>query len=396
MWAVGAGGIVKFASVCVLLALLWRAPASGQASAVDQAVELAGQGQAQRAEQMFLALEKAHPDSAEIPYKFGLVLLRQGQVEQARRRLERAAQLEPQSPLVWLAAGQARLRTGDLPGAAEAVKQAQVKAAGEPAVLEAIARFHHQLGRAFAEQKQPAEAVHHWQEAIALAPEQAVLYADLAGLLLEHRTPEPAEAILAEAVKRLPDDPELRRLLGVAQYAQGRNQEAIGSFLQAIAIDPDMEAAYASLETLLPEAGRRLQEIREKLLGFAKRHPESPVGPYLLALSLPEDLEDREPLLRRAIQVAPDFWPAHFELHKILKAEGNWREAREALEKTVQLNPGYAPAHYGLAEVYARLGDRERARQQREIHHKLMREQQAERERQREQAPRLPYRLSER
>jgi tetratricopeptide (TPR) repeat protein len=297
---------------------------------------------------------------------------------------------------VWLAAAQARLRSDDLAAAGNALQQAQANAGKDPAIAPALARFHHQLGRACAEKQKPAEAVEHLQNAIALEPGQAVFYADLGGIFLDHRTPEPAELILAAGVKRLPKEPELWRLLGVAQYAQGKTELAISSFLQAIAINPDLESAYASFETLLPEAGDRLPEIQQKLRGFLQRRPESPVGPYLLALSLPEDSAEREPLLRKATQAADDFWPAHFELHKKLKAEERWKEAVLTLEKTLRLNSTYAPAHYALAEIYARLGDRARARQEREIHHKLMQQQQAERLQQREQTPRLPYRLSER
>jgi Tfp pilus assembly protein PilF len=101
-------------------------------------------------------------------------------------------------------------------------------------------------------------------------------------------------------------------------------------------------------------------------------------------------------LLEKSIAVEPSFWPAHFELHKLLLEGGDTAAAAEALRKTVELNPEYAPAHFSLAQIYARLGDRERARQEREIHHALATRQRVDAEQRRRQAPRLPYSIKER
>ena len=72
---------------------------------------------------------------------------------------------------------------------------------------------------------------------------------------------------------------------------------------------------------------------------------------------------------------APTFWPAYFELYKLLKDREQWDQAALALEKTAELNPDYAPAHYALAEYYSRKGDRARAAHERELHHKLLADQ---------------------
>jgi tetratricopeptide (TPR) repeat protein len=124
------------------------------------------------------------------------------------------------------------------------------------------------------------------------------------------------------------------------------------------------------------------------------RREASPIGPFLLAMLEPEKSEAL--LLRRAIGVAPGFWPAYFELHKALKAQEKWDEAAAALEKAVELNPDYAPAHYALAEYYARKGDRARAAQERELHHKLLAEQRKADEQHRARAPRLAYTVEDR
>jgi tetratricopeptide (TPR) repeat protein len=211
---------------------------------------------------------------------------------------------------------------------------------------------------------------------------------ELAQLFLDHETPEPAELVLKNAVRRFPNSSNLLRLLGLAEYAEGKNQEALDAFLKAIDADPTSAVAYASLETLLPDAGARLPEIKTKLRAFSERQPQSPIGPFLLALVEPEK---SELLLRQAMRLAPGFWPAYFELHKLLKAQEKWDEAALALQKTVELNPDYAPAHFALAEYYNRTGERARAAQERELHHKLLTEQRNAEQRRRAQAPRLAF-----
>jgi tetratricopeptide (TPR) repeat protein len=167
-------------------------------------------------------------------------------------------------------------------------------------------------------------------------------------------------------------------------------------FLRVIDLEPDAEASYASLETLIPNAGARLDTIIAKLRGFAERKPGSPLGHYLLALAIAArtpSAAEVEPLLRKAVQCDPQFWPAWFELHKPLLDAGNAEEAARVLTRAVELNPEFAPARYSLAQVLTRLGNRDGAREQRRIHHELLERQREAAEARRADAPMLPYEL---
>ena len=343
---------MKLLLAIATLALAWAAP---QAS-LDAAVQLATSGRLREAEAMFLALEKQSPKDAELQFRFGVALIKTGKLDQARRHLETAARLDPRLPNVRPALG----------------------------------LLHEALARQAKAKKDAPAAAKELQEAIRLDPGRAPYYLELAQLLLDHDLGEPAEVVLRNAAQRFPPHPEVWRLLGLACFAQGKNPDAIDAFLKAIDADPGQEASYASLESLLPEARERLPEIVAKLRVFVAQHPESPVGPFLLALAVPSEAAA---LLRRAMEAAPEFWPAYFEFHKLLKAEGKWPEAAAMLEKTVSLNPGHAPAHYALAEYYNHIGDRTRAAAERELHHKLLAEQRQETERRRARAPRMEYQI---
>jgi tetratricopeptide (TPR) repeat protein len=341
-------------SKTVLLWWLTFAAASAQEPpTVQKAMELVTAGKLDQAASMFLELEQADAQNPEVEYRFGLVLLKQGRLEDARLRLESAAKLDPKYPFI----------------------------------LPALALLHDSLGKAAAP-TDAAAAAKEFQEAIRLDPARVPYYLDLAQLLLDHDTAEPAELVLDNAARRFPNNAAILRLLGLAAYAQGKTQKALDALLKAIDADAEVESAYASLEALLPDAQQRLPEIAAKLRNFSERHYESPIGPYLLALIEPAK---SDALLRRAIAAAPGFWPAYFELYKLLKAQERWDDAIAALQKTVELNTDYAPAHYALAEYYNKKGDRTRAGEEREIHHKLLAAEKKAEEQHRARVPRLAY-----
>lgn len=438
----------------------WSQEQAALESALAEAAKVASAGNLPKAEEMLLQLDKAHPGHWEVQYRLGLVLLRQQKTTPAAERLEEAAKLAPRSPLVWLGAAQTRLQLGRRDEAIEAADRALALAPEEPGVARALAMFYAQagefgkaadqelrwaqaspqdqqspsraaelylragnadrtiqlaeqilargdngavrnlLGRAYRLQGDPARAAEQLQKAIRLDPGKPAYYIDLAQLFIDHRTPQPAVLALEEGLRRVPEEPELLRLLAVAYYGTGDTGKALDAFLKLIELQPDSEVAYASLETLVPDAGSRLPEIVERLRVFCERKPANPIGYFLRAKALQAGSADKtdeiRALLEKSIAVEPAFWPAHFELHKLLLERGDTEGAARALQKTVELNPEYAAAHYSLAQIYARLGDRERARKEREIHHTLASRERDAAEQRRQQTPRLPYTIVER
>jgi len=333
---------------------------------------------------------------AEALYRRGVTHLRAKKFAEALADLSAAAKLKPAEPVIRVALAHARLETGDTAQARTAAAEARALGASHPDLSRALAAFHHQLALHLRRARDPAGAVAAWQDALALAPRDPAYYAALAGLFLDHRTPEPAVAILETATAKIPGNAELLRLLGLAHYSAGAMDPAVAAFLRLMDTAPDSEDSYTPVETLLPEAGARLPAILERLRKFVASHPASPVGHFLLAQALAAGspgLSEVEEQLREAIRAEPKFWPAHFELHKPLLARGETRAARESLERAVSLNPDYAPARYALAQVYAALGDRTRAGKERAAHHELLsRARQAAQARQAEMPP-LPYQI---
>jgi tetratricopeptide (TPR) repeat protein len=404
----------------------------GQADAeFTRAMQLAANGQFAEAEASLRTLEIAQPKIFEIRYRLGLILLRRDKPKEAATRFQSAIEIAPKSALAWVGLAQSRLKLSARPESLEAAARAGKLAPNEPAAWRALAIFYADAkdfskaagceekwslaspgdsqskartagfyisaGKAERAAKQPAKAVDFYQRAIRLVPDEPEPYFELAALLLDHRTPEPAVPVLDSAISRFPKDPEFRRLLGLAQYQLGNMPQAISAFLSVCDLDPDSEIGYASLETLLNDAGSRLPEIIKRFETFRSRKPASPVGHYLLARALfvqGAAASDKETLLRKAISAAADFWPAHYELGLLLEAGGKNNEALQALTAAVRINPQYAPAHFALARLYARTGDRTRTVEHRKIHSQLLAGQRTLAERARDESPALNYRLS--
>jgi len=68
-----------------------------------------------------------------------------------------------------------------------------------------------------------------------------------------------------------------------------------------------------------------------------------------------------EQLFRQAVQLAPRYGLAHYQLGKLLARSDHFRPAADEFEQAVKLDPTLGSAYYQLSRMYARLGDREKS-----------------------------------
>lgn len=321
-----------------------------------------------QAETLLSELIDDYPKETAFRERLGVILMRRGALPEAAEQLSEAVRMQPKAAAARLALARVRWLQQDRDAAEALLAEAAEIGADNPGVHQALAEFRRQTGDGEA-------AARELERAVELAPASRRLHVDLAQLYLDHRTPEGARRVADAALERFTGDPQLLRLRALALYGMGESQAAIDSFLAAIDGDPSSEVAYASLETLLPEAGDKLPAIVERLEAFSLDQPQSPVGPFLLgvALAVQDSSEPRVALmLREAVRRAPEFWPAWFELHRPLEQAGDAKGALEALEKTVELNPEHPEARFALARLYAQTGRKQEAKVARLEHHRLM------------------------
>jgi tetratricopeptide (TPR) repeat protein len=211
---------------------------------------------------------------------------------------------------------------------------------------------------------QYVEAVKAYQAAVALDPDREQHRVALALELEQHHTFEPAVVVLEQAVTRFPKSARLRVLLGVAQYAAGRYEDAEAALTDALGLDPELEPVYgylaqAALESPSAPSERTLKALcaREPVVCAAlKSRTARETGDAALQAQAVA-------VLKRAPQ---DNAIARCELGKVYQAAAQWTEARTELEACSRLDPS-PQNHYRLGLVYNRLGLVELAQKQMEL-----------------------------
>jgi tetratricopeptide (TPR) repeat protein len=161
-------------------------------------------GREQEANEYF---ERALPKNpAVIQRQWGVALINAGQPQKAIEHLEEAVRLEPDS-----------------------------------------AEYHRYLGIALANARRPEEAITHLKRSLALAPDAAEVEQHLAGAIDDIRRTKAIER-LRKALADRPESAQLHLDLGTALFRDGRLDEAIAEFEQALRLQADFPAAKQKLE----------------------------------------------------------------------------------------------------------------------------------------------------
>ncbi len=237
----------------------------------------------------FRSSRELEPEDAESHHNIGKILLLQGKHQEAKEAFETALRLDPWSPASMTGLGAALAALGDRPGAERRYRQAlaiapdQWQAAynlgqllvDEGKLDEAVVRLrdllrsrpeepsvHFLLGVALDRGGQAREAAAEHREALRLRPDDAPMRIQY-GLILA-RLGDAAGAItqLREALRLRPDDGEVRYHLARALELDGRKEEALGAYREAVRLRPDDPDSLNDLGALLAERGEKVEAIR--------------------------------------------------------------------------------------------------------------------------------------
>jgi len=302
----------------------------------------------------------AQPASFDDELRRGLLALQNNQLPEAKQSLERASQLQPANPKVWIALAQAYLRSQQTVPANAAAKRAEVLAGNDPLIQHGLAIFYSETGD--------------FAKAAEMARHDEGFTFDLGQGMLHRGDFEGALGFFDKARSRFPKSAQIELAYGVAAYGQRRFADAIDAFLGVIRIDPSVEQPYVFLARLLDQAGDRLGEITAAYAAWEKAAPRNclPVCLHAKALSAAGgDAAEIEAELRRSIQLNDAYWESHFELGVLLAKNRQWADAAAELKRGIELNPKHAAAHFQLARVYEKLGKPELAQAERAEHERL-------------------------
>jgi protein O-GlcNAc transferase len=133
---------------------------------------------------------------------------------------------------------------------------------------------------------------------------------------------------------------------------QGRAEEAIAAFREALALEPNLAEAHHQLGNALKSL-RRYAEAAASLRAAALLAPENAAVWLNLGVACLEQgwSEEAVARFRRAVELEPFRPDARNVLGHALLVQGRCAEARRQLEEALRLRPGYAAAHDNLGRV---------------------------------------------
>lgn len=226
--------------------VLWPQPAIAHTGYAADAI--AQRDKFARATTLMSAYLEQHPQDAYICNKLGALYVSLGQHERGRTLLERGL-------------------------------------AAAPADAATLYELHYHLGLAYRDAGLSAIAIDHYQKAIAQAV-PAVLkvgaYVNLGSLYQASRNDKSAIAVYEEAIAAAPDYAVIYFNLGIAKRATGDLKGAVTAYEQAIALDPQYAAPYQNLGVTLFKLGKMPESIQAFQTAIALYRQSDPAQAEIL------------------------------------------------------------------------------------------------------------------
>jgi arylsulfatase A-like enzyme/Flp pilus assembly protein TadD len=195
------------------------------------------------------------------------------------------------------------------------------------------------LAHIYWESGRPREAIAVLESALRQGSHDRDVRLRLSLYLSESRTDAARALALLET---LPDDDlDVLNGRGIAYENAGRFDEAIGSFRQMLAIDPQNALAHQNIGTMMLDQALSVQPISDQTRDRRMREAESS--------------------LRRALELDPSLAKAHTALGVLFDRTGREAQAIEAWKQAVALDTAEFDALYNLATVLVRAGRRQEA-----------------------------------
>jgi tetratricopeptide (TPR) repeat protein len=201
------------------------------------------------------------------------------------------------------------------------------------------------------DRREEAEAT--LRQVIAAAPTFAKPHEDLGYLLVVSGRTAEAVPILERATQLDPTLEQAWFQLGRALALLGRGKEADVAFDRCFALSPERRLMALAAEH---QKEGRFEEAERLYRRVLRDNPGNVDALRLLALLAMrgDSADDAEVLLRRAIEIAPDFNLALVDLGRLCKDQDRFAEALEYFDRSIALEPAHPQVHYLRAATLAR------------------------------------------
>jgi tetratricopeptide (TPR) repeat protein len=312
-------------------------------------------------EKQLLQAAQRDPNNLQVAGSLGEYYLHREQWPQSVRWLTRAYQLSSGDAAVGYDLAFALMEAGDLDAAHRQVEQLLNKAD--------TAKLHHLLAEVEDRHGAYVDAAKEYHRAAELDSSESNIF-DLATFLLQHKK---YVGFLNDSIKffrygvaQYPRSSQMMVGLGVALYADNEYDEAVRVFCSAVDLDPNDRRPIQFLGRASRVSPELAREVDRRLQDFAQRFPENAAANYFYALSLWErgggdlgrDVDKIERLFSKAESLAPMWYEPHYQLGVVYEAQQRYGDAIGEMNRAVEIDPDFFPAHYRLAVLYNRVGQR--------------------------------------
>jgi len=191
------------------------------------------------------------------------------------------------------------------------------------------------------------------RDALGRLPEDVNLLGLLGAILLKRGRIDEAESVLLRTVALEPAFAKPHEDLGTLYLQRNKPEEAVTSFETAVKLDRQ-PSALLGLATALSRCGQ--SKRAEKICGEILSKDSQNIRALRLLATIASDHERHtaaEGLLRRIVELAPDFQPGYGDLAAFLMERSRFHEAVAVFEKAIELRPDQAGLHQRLADTLA-------------------------------------------
>jgi tetratricopeptide (TPR) repeat protein len=267
-----------------------------------------------------------------------------------------------------------------------------------PTPTEKVANTHVRLAEVAESEGRPLDAVHEYQQAAQLQPNEPHLFAWGADLLL-HRALEPAIEVFTKGHRLYPSSVRMLLGLSVARYDQGEMEQGKILLLEACDLNPADPTPYLFLGKLQETEKIEPSGWTAKFKRFASVHPENALAHYYYAVALAkqepssENFFTIESELNRTLTLDPTIGDAYTQLGILYAQRADLPGAISLFQKAIQITPLASEAYYRLAQVYGHMGEVEKARKEIELFKQVSEQKNSEAERERHKIQQFVYTL---
>jgi tetratricopeptide (TPR) repeat protein len=285
----------------------------------------------------------------------------QGQSEQALRSALIAANLEPNYADAQRAAAQALRDLGRDAQAEQYARLAEVGGAAVPPedplaalMLRAGLDVHAACAEAMriSERGEPGGARAILEQVRAMRGGETVAAEALGTVAMSQEQWDEAARLFSEVLENEPQNFTAKSSLGEVLIRQGKLAEAEQCLREVLVQHPDHEPTLRRFADVL----KRLKKPREVLAvmeAAVAARPFDPSRHTLLSRFYASAGQTQDALgeLRKAVELQPDYFPAHQQLGVMLCAQRKYAEAKTEFERALQTNPRFEDAYAYLSTV---------------------------------------------